>query len=413
MSMEAQHMADDIASLLPPEAEVREPLHIFLIAGEASGDLLGANLMRGLKSVRPDIHFHGVGGKHMQAEGLASLFPMEELSVMGLAEVLPRLFHIMGRIRQTVKAVLNVKPHVVVTIDSPDFCFRVAKKIKAKNKSIPCVHYVAPSVWAWRPKRAEKVSKFLDHILTLLPFEPPYFEQHGLGATFVGHPIVEQISNRGDGGRFREKYGLKPNQPVFCLLPGSRMSELSRLLDKFSETADIVLRRRHQAVIVIPTLPHLKPYIENFFVGKGINPIVVTDDRDKYDSFAAGTAALAASGTVTLELAVADTPHIIAYKLNPVSAWVARHLIKTPYVNLINILLRRPVVPELLLDECEPEPMSKALLKLMDDKDARAQQLMDFRQALIKIGLGDPQTPGEKAAEAVLAVIARQKQQSA
>jgi len=388
---------------------VQKPLRIFVVAGEASGDLLGANLMRALKNTHPDIEFHGVGGKQMQEEGLQSLFPMEDLSVMGLAEVLPRLFKIIGRINQTVKAALKLNPDVVITIDSPDFCFRVAKKIKSKNRHIPCVHYVAPSVWAWRPGRAKTVAGFLDHILTLLPFEPPYFEQHGLKASFVGHPIVEKISSHGDGTRFREKFGLKQNQPVFCLLPGSRMSELSRLLDKFSETADIVLRHRHQAVIVIPTLPHLKSYIEKFFVGKGINPILVTEQQDKYDSFAAGTAALAASGTVTLELALADTPHIIAYKLNPTSAWVAKHLIKTPYVNLVNILLRRPVVPELLLEECEPGPMSKELLKLMDDKDARAQQLMDFRQALIKIGLGDPLSPSEKAAQAVFAVIDRMK----
>lgn len=389
------------------EQAPQQPLRIFLIAGEASGDLLGANLMRALKAQRPDVEFSGVGGKNMQAEGLQSLFPMEELSVMGLAEVLPRLFKIMSRIRQTRKAILKTKPHAVVSIDSPDFCFRVIRQVKARSKEIPCVHYVAPSVWAWRPKRAEKVSRFLDHILTLLPFEPPYFTRHGLEATFVGHPVVEKIDSRGDGVRFREKYGLKQNQPVFCMLPGSRMSELSRLLEKFCETADIVLRHRHQAVIVIPTLAHLKPYIEKFFTGKGINPIIVTDDQDKYDSFAAGTAALAASGTVTLELAMADTPHIIAYKLNPASAWVAKHLVKTPYVNLINILLRRPVVPELLLEDCEPQPMSRALLRLMDDRDARGQQLMDFREALIKIGLGDPQSPGEKAASAVLGVVER------
>lgn len=388
-----------------PKTAVKEPLRIFLVAGEASGDLLGANLMRAIKSERPDARFFGVGGKNMQAQGMESLFPMEELSVMGLAEVLPRLFKIMSRIRQTRKAVLDIKPHALVTIDSPDFCFRVVKQVKARSSDIPCIHYVAPSVWAWRPKRAEKVAKFLDHILTLLPFEPPYFTRHGLDATFVGHPVVEKIDSRGDANRFRDKYGLKANQPVFCMLPGSRMSELSRLLDKFSETADIVLRHRHQAVIVIPTLAHLKPHIEKFFVGKGINPIVVTDDQDKYDSFSAGTAALAASGTVTLELALADTPHIIAYKLNPMSAWVAKHLVKTPYVNLINILLRRPVVPELLLEECEPQPMSRALLRLMDDRDARSQQLMDFREALIKIGLGDPKPPSLRAAEAVIEVI--------
>ncbi|MBI1216402.1 MAG: lipid-A-disaccharide synthase [Alphaproteobacteria bacterium] len=379
-----------------------ETLRIFIIAGEASGDLLGGALMRALKSAHPDVEFSGVGGRTMAAEGLESLFPMEDLSVMGVAEVLPRLGKIMRRIRQTVKAIRKQKPHAVVTIDSPDFCFRVVKKLKGKDKSIPCVHYVAPSVWAWRPGRAKKVAQFLDHILCLLPFEPPYFEEHGLSATFVGHPIVQRMQNRGDGERFRAKYGLKPDQPILTMLPGSRMSELSRLLDKFCDTADIVLRNKHNAVIVIPTLPHLKERIARFFVGKGINPIVVTNDEDKFDAFAASLIAIAASGTVSLELAMTDTPHIIAYKLSPVSALLAKYLIKTPYVNLINILLKRPVVPELLLEKCEPGPMSTELLRLMGNKQVRGKQLMDFREALIMIGLGDPETPSEKAAEAVL-----------
>jgi lipid-A-disaccharide synthase len=254
----------------------------------------------------------------------------------------------------------------------------------------------------WRPGRAQKIARFLDLILTLLPFEPPYFEEHGLGATFVGHPVVEQMAQRGDGARFRKKYGLKEGQPVLCMLPGSRMSELDRLLGKFSETADIVLCNRHDAVIAVPTLPHLKKHIENFFIGKGINPIVTDDASEKFDCFAASSVAIAASGTVTLELALCDTPHIIAYKLAPVTAWLAKRIIKAPYANLINIILKRPVVPELLLEQCEPGPMSKALLRLMDEKEARVEQLTDFRQALVKIGLGDPETPGQKAAKAVL-----------
>jgi lipid-A-disaccharide synthase len=385
------------------------PINIFIIAGEASGDSLGANLMRALKQLHPDAVFNGVGGSKMQAEGLKSLFPMEDLSVMGIAEVLPRVFKILGRIRQTARAIRNSRPDAVVTIDSPDFCFRVIKKLKKRVKDIPCIHYVAPSVWAWRPGRAEQVSKFLDHLLTLLPFEPPYFEKHGLGATFVGHPVVERQENRGDGDRFRRTQGLKPDQPILCMLPGSRMSELTRLLEKFSETADIVLRNKHQAVIVIPTLPHLKAPIDKFFIGKGINPILVYTERDKFDAFAASSIAIAASGTVSLELAMTDTPHIIAYKLSPMSAFLAKHLIKIPYVNLINILLKRQVVPELLLEDCEPQKMSKELLRLMGDKDSRAAQLMDFREALIKIGLSDPETPSQKAAAAVLDVIARKK----
>jgi lipid-A-disaccharide synthase len=384
-----------------------EPLRLFLIAGEASGDILGANLMRAVKTTRPDTMFFGIGGRQMEAEGLKSIFPMEELSVMGIAEVLPRLFQILSRIRQTARDVLSIRPDALITIDSPDFCFRVVKKVKAKSKTIPCIHYVAPSVWAWRPGRAKKVAQFLDHVLCLLPFEPPYFEEHNLPATFVGHPIVERIEKRGDGSRFRTRHGLTTDQPILCMLPGSRMSELTRLLEKFSETADIVLRRRHSAVIVIPTLPHLKPHIDTFFRGRGINPLVVTGEDEKFDVFAASTGAIAASGTVTLELALADTPHIIAYKLAPLSAWVARHLIKTPYVNLINILLRRRAVPELLLDDCEPGPMSRELLRLIEDKNARSTQMMDFREALIKIGLGDPSTPSQKAAEVVFKVTGK------
>lgn len=385
------------------------PLRIFIIAGEASGDFLGASLMRALKEQSPLVEFHGVGGAHMQAEGLKSIFPMQDLSVMGLVEVIPSLFKILSRMKQTVQAVVDMKPDALITIDSPDFCFRVVKRLKAQAKNIPCIHYVAPSVWAWRPDRAKKVASFLDHLLTLLPFEPPYFQRHGLNATFVGHPIVEQITNRGDGQKFRKKYGLNPTQPILCMLPGSRMSELERLLSKFGETADIVLRNRHDAVIAIPTLPHLRPYIEKFFIGKGINPLIVDRLDEKFDCFSASVAAIAASGTVTLELALTDTPHIIAYKLGPISAWIAKKVIRTPFVNLINIMMNRVVVPELLLEQCEPGPMSQALLKLIDEKEARATQLRDFREALIKLGLGDPETPGQRAAKAVLQAIQKFK----
>jgi lipid-A-disaccharide synthase len=385
------------------------PPVFFMVAGEASGDLLGARLMASLRRHYPDARFVGIGGAHMEQEGLESLFPMQELSVMGVAEVLPNLWRIMKRLKQTVAEAVRLRPAALITIDSPDFCFRVAQRVKKKAPDVPCVHYVAPSVWAWRPERAEKISRFLDHLLTLLPFEPPYFTPHGLPATFVGHPIVEQVGNSGDAARFRAAHNLKPEQPVFCMLPGSRMSELSRLLEKFLATADIVLKNRYHAAIVIPTLPHLKPRIEKFFAGHGINPIVVTTHEEKLDAFAASRAAIAASGTVTLELALTDTPHIIAYKLSPLSAWVAKRLIKTPFVNLINILLKKPVVPELLLEECEPGPMSKAILRLLDDKEARSEQMMEFRRALIMLGMGDPETPSEKAANTIAQLVESRK----
>jgi lipid-A-disaccharide synthase len=382
-----------------------KPLRIFLIAGEASGDFLGAGLMRALKAKHPDIQFSGVGGSRMKEEGLNSLFPMEELSVMGIAEILPKLFSILSRIRQTAHEIVTTKPDAVITIDSPDFCFRVIKKVKARKLSIPCIHYVAPSVWAWRPGRAKKVAQFLDHLLTLLPFEPPYFEVHGLDATFVGHPIVERLSRRGDSARFRKKYGIADSQKILCLLPGSRMSELSRLLDKFCVATDAVLRARPDMMIVLPTLPHLKKYIQDFFVGKGINPLVIDQEEDKFDCFASSAVALAASGTVSLELALTDTPHIIAYKVSDLSAWIGKKLIKTPYVNLVNILLNRSVIPELLQEQCQPQIITHGLFKLLDDKEARTQQLRGFRDALIMLGLGDPDMPSQKAAEAVLSVI--------
>ncbi|MBI3441368.1 MAG: lipid-A-disaccharide synthase [Proteobacteria bacterium] len=378
---------------------------IFLIAGEASGDHLGASLMRAIRGICPEVQFSGIGGRQMVGEGLDSLFPMSDLSVVGIVEVLPKLFHILSRLRQTTHQILLERPDAVVTIDSPDFCFRVIRRVKKKARSIPCIHYVAPSVWAWRPGRAWKVAQFLDHILTLLPFEPRYFEVHGLAATCVGHPIVERVSQRGDGARFRRKYGIKDSQPILCVLPGSRMSELSTLLEIFGEVANIILRKSPDAVIAIPTLPHLRSYVEKFFIGKGINPILTEQEEDKFDCFSASTAAIAASGTVSLELAITDTPHIIAYKVNPVTAWVAKRLLKTPYVNLINILLHKHVVPELLQENCDPERLSQELTRLLEKKDARTAQLMDFREALIQLGLGDIESPSQKAAKTIFSVI--------
>ena len=380
-------------------------LRIFIIAGEASGDILGASFIKALKNIHPNAEFYGVGGEQMQKEGFQSIFPMEELSVMGLAEVLPKLFSILKRIKQTVNEIIIRKPDVVLTIDSPDFCFRVVKKLKAQNKKIPCVHYVAPSVWAWRPGRAKKVSEFLDHILTLLPFEPPYFEEHGLKATFIGHPIVEKISSRGDGERFRQKYNIASNDPILSILPGSRVSEISRLLTVFAKTSDKILQKKPNTVIVIPTLPHLKKYIEDFFRGKGINPIITTDIADKFDCFAASSVAIAASGTVSLELALTDTPHIIAYKVSPISAFFAKFFIKTKYFNLVNILLNKLAIPELLQERCDPNIIYQEVLKLLEEKQARTNQLVDFREALIKIGLSDTETPSDKAANTVLEII--------
>lgn len=380
-------------------------LKVFVIAGEASGDLLGASLVAALRDLRSDVQIRGVGGPAMAEEGVESLFPLQDLSVMGVAEVLPALPRILRRMSQTVSEILSFKPDVVVTIDSPDFCFRVARRMRAKAPGIRLVHYVAPSVWAWRPGRAKTVAGFLDHLLTLLPFEPPYFTRHGLGATFVGHPVVEKLGQRGDAARFRRAHGLKAAQPVLTLLPGSRVTEIDRLLGVFAGAAEIVLRARPDTAVVLPTLPNLRGRVESFFAGRGINPVIVDSAEEKFDAFAASTAAVAASGTVTLELALCDVPHLVAYRLGPVSALIARLFIRTRFVNLVNILLDRMAVPEYLLDACTAEAVGAAALRLLDDKTARTGQMTDFRAALIALGLGDPETPGQKAAKAVLACL--------
>jgi len=387
-------------------------LKIFIIAGEASGDNLGSNFMRAVKYLNPDCEFIGVGGNNMQAEGLKTIFPMEELSVMGVAEVLPKLFNILSRIKETANEAIKSKADAIVTIDSPDFSFRVIKKIKSVTKEIPSIHYVAPTVWIWRAGRAKKISKFLDHLLALFPFEPPYFEKHGLKTTFIGHSIVERVDCRGDADRFRKKYNITETEQLLAVLPGSRMSEISKLLDVFYKTIVKLIYKKPDLKIVIPTLPHLKKHIEEFFSNKDINPIIVTSDEDKFNSFAASNAAIAASGTISLELALTETPHLIAYKLNPISYLVAKFLIKAPYANLINIILKRLAVLELLQARCNADLIYNEALRLLDNEDVRRKQIKDFRAALAKIGLGDEQTPSYLAAKAVLSVIEKNNNKS-
>lgn len=377
---------------------------VFMIAGEASGDALGASLMQGVDNrLAGGVCFVGVGGEGMMAQGLEPLFPMDDLSVMGVFEVLPRLPLLLKRIKETADAVERLKPDVLVTIDSPDFCFRVIKKLKARGCAVPVVHYVAPSVWAWRPGRAAKVAKFLDHLLCLLPFEPPYFVREGLAATFVGHPVVTGGLDQGDGNAFRARHGIEAGQPVLCVLPGSRVGEVERLLPVFGEAVAKLAAQNPGLCVVTPTLRTLKNRVEQALSGWPVRTIVVEAD-EKADAFAASDAALAASGTVGLELALAHVPHIIAYRVNAVTAFLAKRLLKTPYVNLVNIILGREVVPELIQENCTAENLARDLTRLLDDGRARQAQLGAFDDALQKLGKGGP-PPGERAAEVVIGYL--------
>ncbi len=380
-----------------------EPDHVsplvYLIAGEPSGDNLGAGLIDSIRARCPDARFMGVGGPEMQARGLDSLFPMSDLSVMGIAEILPRLRLLLRRIRETASHVRDNHPDVVVTIDSPDFSFRVAHRLRGQR--IPLVHYVAPTVWAWRPKRAAKVANLYDHLLTLFPFEPPYFEREGLATTFVGHPVIN--NDVGDGERFRANLNIGIDIPVLCILPGSRRSEISRLLPVFLKTLGQLRRQLPLLHGVIPTVPHLERDVRRMVEGTPNISIIVGPER-KADAFAASNAALAASGTVALELAIAGVPSVIGYMLNAATAVLARRLVRIPYKSLANILLGREVMPERLQERCTPDELCAALTPLLSGGLERAQQLAAFGQ--VRGQLSRPgEMPDDVAAREVLRII--------
>ncbi len=381
---------------------------IFLIAGEASGDALGGRLMAALRELTGgSVRFVGVGGEAMSAQGLESLYPMEELAVMGLVEVVPRIPKLLRRIDETVAAIRKLRPTAVVTIDSPGFCLRVARRLKAPNgvrgRDVPVVHYVAPQVWAWRPERALKLKQFVDHLLVLLPFEAPFFEKVGVACTYVGHPVVESAADKGDGVAFRARHGIASDAPVISVLPGSRHSEARRLLPVFGETLKRLADRMPRLHAVAGTTAAVADEVAAAAAGWPV-PATVVRGEERFDGFAASDVALAASGTVTLELALAGVPMVVAYRMNPVTGWMARRLIKVPYANLMNLVLDRAVVPELLLGECRPKRLTAAVLRLVEDEGARTLQRRAAAEALELLGRGGP-SPSRRAAEAVLAVI--------
>lgn len=374
-------------------------LRVMLVAGEPSGDRLGARLMAALKlHTVGNVDFIGVGGETMAPQGLDSLFPMEELAVMGFVEVLPRARRILQRLDSLVDFTLRERPDVVVTIDSPGFNFRLAKRLRGQG--IPLIHFVAPQVWAWKPKRAKKTARLFDRLLCLLPFEPDWFTREGMAAEFVGHPVIESGAGKGHRLRFRTHYGIGADETVVAILPGSRPGEVARHLDIFRETAR-QLGAGRKLVTVMPTVRGVAAQVRAGTAEWPGRCIVVEGEAEKFDAFAASDVALAASGTVALELALANVPAVVAYRVNPVSAWLARRFITVRYVNLVNILLDRPVVPECLMEACNPARLSRELAVLLDDPAARAAQSEAAHEAAAMLGQGgDP--PSLRAADAIL-----------
>jgi len=365
--------------------------------------------MAGLKALSPDVCFEGVGGAEMSAQGLHSRFPMEELSVMGLTEVLPRLPGLLARVKECADAVAQAEPDVLITIDSPDFCLRVANKVKTRVPDLKTVHYVAPSVWAWREHRAEKMARSIDHVLALLPFEPPYMVRAGMTCDFVGHPVTtELLATPTEVATFRATYGVE-NTPLLLVLPGSRRSEVSRLATPFGEALRRVCAKHPDLRVVVPTVASVASTVQGAVRNWPGHPIVLDPRdvpreiaaRDKRAAFAAADTALAASGTVSLELAASDTAMVIAYDMNWISRQIIAHKLKIDTVTLVNLVTESRVIPEFLGAECKPAAIADALLALIDDPDARSAQADMAQLAMKRLGRGG-EAPGLRAARSVL-----------
>ena len=374
----------------------------FLVAGEPSGDVLGARLMAALRDLTGDsIEFAGVGGEAMTAEGLESLFPMEELSVMGVFEILPHMPQLWQRMRQTARKIDELQPTAVVTIDAPAFAHGVVNRIR--ERSIPRIHYVAPTVWAWRPWRVHKFRRHFNHLLALLPFEPPLFAAAGLACSFVGHPVLESGAEKGDGPQFRQRHGIDPAAPILCTLLGSRRGEVGQLAAIFERAVKQLAARYPELVVVAPTVAALAPSIREITASWPTPTVVVEGSEEKYDAMAASNAALAASGTVSLELAMAGVPSIVTYRLPWLTYFVVKSMSHVRFVTLINIILDREIVPELLQGDCTPDQLCEAVARLLES--GGEEQVAATGEALERIGIGG-EWPSVRAARALLRIVA-------
>ena len=380
--------------------------HVMLVVGEASGDTLGAALMIALKDALGErIRFSGVGGPRMEAQGIHSVFPMTDIAVMGPREVIPRLPLILKRMRETTNHAIENRPDLIVIIDSPDFTHTVAKRIHKKAPEIPIVNYVSPSVWAWRRGRAKAMATYLRKVFALLPFEPAFFKaEAGLDCVYVGHPAIEKIAPPEEGVAFRERHGLAPDAELLLMLPGSRTNDVKRLIGLMGETAALLANENPQLKVVIPVVPHVREIVEDEVANWQVKPVLVHGEDDKRGAFAAANAALAASGTVSLELGLAGIPMVVAYKIDRIAAWAVSRMLKVPTVVLVNLVLDRPSVREFLQDACEPSALAGALSPLLRDTDIRRKALVDLADFQREMGVGGA-SPSARAAKAVLEML--------
>lgn len=369
-------------------------LRIALVAGEASGDILGAGLMRALKAQHPAVEFIGVGGPLMQAQGLTSYFAMERLSVMGLVEVLGRLRELLARRKALIKTLIDEKPDVFIGIDAPDFTLNI--ELKLRQAGIKTVHYVSPSVWAWRQKRVLKIREGCDLMLTLLPFEARFYEEKGVPVRFVGHTLADVVPLQADREAARQALGL-PDGPLVALMPGSRGGEVSRLGGLFFDAAERLQALRPGIRFVLPCAsPQRRSQLEALLAGRDL-PVTLLDGRS-HEALAACDAVLIASGTATLEALLYKRPMVVAYRLAPLTFWILKRMVKSPYVSLPNLLAQRLLVPELLQDDATPDALANTLLPLIDGGEEQTRGFDEIHRTLRR-------DASNQAAEAVLTLI--------
>jgi lipid-A-disaccharide synthase len=379
---------------------------IFIVAGEPSGDALGGALIAALRDRAGDrLRVAGIGGECMAEEGVTSLVPLSDLAVAGLAEVLPRAPLILRRVRETVQAIRHLRPDAVVTIDSSGFSWRIAHRLRRYGERLPLIHYVAPMVWAWRPGRAREVARSYDHLLALLPFESPYFERVGVACSYVGHPVIESGADRGDAARFRAMHGIAEDELVISVLPGSRSGEVRRLLPVFGAALHRLEPMIGPFRVAVPTVETVAEAVTGGVADWSGRPIVLRGAEAKYDAFAASRAALAASGTVALELAIARLPMVVAYRLNPLTEALLDRVLRVRQVNLINLILGRSLVPELLRRDCTPERLAAAVAELVRDERVRSAHIDGYDEAVRRLGAAGP-SPSRNAADRILEIIA-------
>lgn len=375
-----------------------------MVVGEASGDFLGASLIKALKKKNKQLIFTGVGGPLMEAEGFQSLYPMSDLTYMGLFEGnLSQILRIYRIFKALVTYVNVERPDLILTIDFPGFNLKLGRTLKTNG--IPHIHYVAPTVWAWKKYRARQIATFLDHLLVLFPFEPPYFTPHQLPTTFVGHPLLEMDMEKGSGGAWRKKHRVPASALVVTVLPGSRMSELSQHLTIFRDTMEKLKQKYPTLWVVMPTLPSLVDYLKENWMSS-VPTVFVTDLEEKVHAYQASKVALAASGTVTLELALARLPMVMAYKVSALTAFIVRCWVKIPYFCLVNIVLGRKLVPELLQEKCSPDVLYAELVRLIENPEARAAQKRGFTQVASFLRYKN-RVPSDYAAQVVLEYLGK------